>query len=70
MPNEKNEFVKFNGKALTVFVSAPWSTGAIRTLTARGLVETPKGAADKWARRVTDKGRDVLSYYELLNEFS
>ena len=69
MPCEKTEYVKVAGKSISVFISAPWTTGAIRTLTSIGLVEVPAGAMNKYARRITEKGRDVLEYYDLVNDF-
>ncbi|HEY0944248.1 MAG TPA: hypothetical protein VGD81_03245 [Opitutaceae bacterium] len=59
-PQDKHEFVEDAFGPTHVFVSAPWSTGAIRTLTSRGLVEVVPGAMDRWARRLTVAGRAHL----------
>ena len=68
-PTDKQEYFTLGGKAFSVFVQGPWSTGAIRTLTSRGLVEIPAGSPHKWGRRITEKGRDVLEYYLMLGDF-
>ena len=62
-PKNKNDgFTTAAGKFVGVFVSGPWSTGAIRTLTSRGLVkEIPSQQAHRWARRVTPAGLQVLA---------
>lgn len=65
IPDGKIEYAKIKGESRTVFVCAPWSTGAIRTLTARGLVEKVAGSASPWARRITISGRKAWADYNL-----
>lgn len=66
-PQDKSQSATDEGGTFTVFVDGGASTGAIRTLTTRGLVETipslePMGAS-KWARRITPAGREVLDVH-------
>lgn len=61
LPGDKNEIVVDQIGSLDVFVHGTSSTGAIQTLTKRGLVAEVPGAMQKWSRRVTPAGRAFLA---------
>lgn len=62
VPRFENQAFQDNRGTFTVLVRGSRTTGAIRTLTARGLVEVPSGQLmHPWGRRCTAKGYDLLA---------
>jgi hypothetical protein len=59
-PSNRDDYFTDQWGCGTVYVYGAISTGAIRALTARGLVEKPIGATNKWSRRITPAGRTYL----------
>jgi hypothetical protein len=70
VPKDKTEYYTDNRGCHDVFVHGAATTGAIRTLTARGLVEVIPGALNnKWSRRATVKGFGALLNSDTLSPF-
>lgn len=70
VPQDRTQYYTDNTGCHEVFVCGAETTGAIRTLTSRGLVEEVAGGlASKWSRRCTVAGFGLLLNQDTVRPF-